>query len=98
MADNILSARIMHLHDIEANWSKYPEFVPKRGEVIVYDKDETHNYQRTKIGDGETSIINLPFSVEVALEDFLAFSNDVGYIDAGKITDYPNPPLISDLD
>lgn len=88
MAENILSARTIHLHDIEANWSKYPEFVPKRGEVIVYDKDGNYPYQRTKIGDGETSIIDLPFSVEVALEHYLAFSNDVGYIDAGKITDY----------
>jgi hypothetical protein len=31
------------------------------GEIIVYDKDEQHDFVRTKIGDGETYINDLPF-------------------------------------
>lgn len=96
MAENILSARIIHLHDTEANWSKYPDFIPKKGETIIYDKDVTYPYQRIKVGDGETSLQNLPFSVEVALEDFFSFKNNVGIIDAGKISDPEYSVDISD--
>lgn len=53
--------RIQHKHDIEANWSKAVNFVPLNGEIIVYDKDDTHDYARIKIGDGSTKINELPF-------------------------------------
>lgn len=88
MADNILTARTIHMHDIEANWKKASSFIPKQGEVVVYDKDEVYTYQRIKVGDGVTKINDLPFTVEVALEGYLSFSDDVGYIDAGKISEY----------
>ena len=35
-----LSARVIHMHDVDANWNKLPTFIPKQGEVIVYDPDE----------------------------------------------------------
>lgn len=54
--------RIVHKHDTEANWDKATAFVPLAGEIIVYDKDSTHNYARVKIGDGTTKINNLPFT------------------------------------
>ena len=57
---NILS-RIQHKHDIEANWNKAVNFIPMQGEIIVYDIDETYNYERVKIGDGTTKINDLPF-------------------------------------
>ena len=57
-----MNARIQHKHDIEANWNKALNFIPKIGEIIVYDIDENHNYSRFKIGDGIRTINNLEFS------------------------------------
>ena len=53
--------RIQHKHDIEANWIKAVNFTPLNGEIIVYDKDETYNFARIKIGDGVTKVSDLPF-------------------------------------
>lgn len=53
--------RIIQKHDIEANWQKATNFVPKKGEIIVYDIDSNHNYERIKIGDGEHIPNNLQF-------------------------------------
>lgn len=60
MAEKILNTRIVHKHDIESNWGS-TDFIPKQGEIIVYDADETYNYERLKIGDGITSVSSLPF-------------------------------------
>ena len=60
MNEKILSTRIIHKHDIEANWND-SSFIPKLGEIIVYDIDENYTYERVKIGDGQTDINNLPF-------------------------------------
>lgn len=54
--------RIVHKHDIEENWLKATNFIPKRGELIIYDKDNNYTYERMKIGDGYTRVSNLPFS------------------------------------
>ena len=70
MAEKNMKARIVHKHDIEANWLKAANFIPMKGEIIVYDIDKNYNYERIKIGDGETAVSSLPFSVE-------AISNDI---------------------
>ena len=64
-----LQTRLIHTHDIEANWNKCVNFIPNKGELIVYDSDEEHNYQRFKIGDGVTTIINLPFTVDSPMNE-----------------------------
>ena len=61
MADKVLNSRIQQKHDIEVNWLKATNFVPKVGEIIVYDPDENYNYSRIKTGDGISNINNLPF-------------------------------------
>ena len=62
MAQQIVKkTRHLQKHDIEANWLKAVNFKPMLGEIIVYDKDEKHDFVRTKIGDGETNINDLPF-------------------------------------
>lgn len=63
MAEKILNnLRIINKHDTEANWLKATNFVPKQGELIIYDKDTTYNYERFKIGDGSTLVSALPFA------------------------------------
>ena len=56
-----MNARIQHKHDIEANWNKALNFIPKQGEIIIYDIDANYNYERFKIGDGITTVNNLLF-------------------------------------
>lgn len=63
MAENIkeIFTRVVHTHDLAENWQKNPDFVPMRGEFIVYDIDEKYAYERFKIGDGITTVAELPF-------------------------------------
>ena len=83
-----IKTRIAHTHDTEENWNKCTTFVPMDGEIIVYDKDENHGYQRFKIGDGTTVITNLPFATDHVLESIAEEKNNVLYIDSGRITEY----------
>lgn len=53
--------RIIQKHETEANWNKATKFIPKLGEVIIYDPDANHTTSRIKIGDGITVVANLPF-------------------------------------
>lgn len=61
MGEKQINGRIVHKHDTEANWNKAVNFIPKQGEIIIYDIDSLHNYERIKIGDGTTKVINLSF-------------------------------------
>ena len=62
MPEKSIKSRIVHKHDSEANWLKATNFIPKQGEIIVYDADEKYPYERFKIGDGTTLVSDLPFS------------------------------------
>lgn len=64
MAEKNIKTRIVHKCDIEANWLKATNFIPMKGEIIVYDIDENYNYERMKIGDGETVVSALPFVID----------------------------------
>ena len=59
MSEKNLNARIIHKHDTEANWQKATSFIPKQGELIVYDIDSTYSYERFKIGDKINGVISL---------------------------------------
>lgn len=69
MPEKTLKTRIIHKHDVESNWSKATRFVPKQGELIVYDKDSNYDYERVKIGDGATNVNNLPFVISTLTND-----------------------------
>lgn len=68
---NILTKHIQK-HDIEANWIKAKNYVPEKGQFIIYDTDESYSYPRYKIGDGVfnpetgkvegTLVTDLPFA------------------------------------
>ena len=59
--EKVFQSRIQLKHDIEENWSKATNFVPKVGEIIIYDIDENNSIARFKIGDGITNVNSLPF-------------------------------------
>ena len=55
------NARTVHKNDKEANWSLAENFIPLKGELIVYNADEENSFARLKMGDGETYVKDLPF-------------------------------------
>lgn len=61
MSEKTLKSRIIHKHDIEANWKLATNFSPRAGEFIIYDPDENNPHSRVKIGDGKTNVNDLPF-------------------------------------
>lgn len=72
MAEKVLKARQVQKHDTEANWitAGTNGFIPKKGEIIIYDKDSSHTTIRIKIGDGSSNVSSLPFLLDgYATED-----------------------------
>lgn len=61
MANREFKARFINKHDIEADWQR-ATFIPQAGEIVVYDVDAGHDYERFKIGDGIRDINQLPFA------------------------------------
>ena len=70
MADKNVKTRIVHKHDTPENWAKAVNFVPKQGELIIYDDryiDAGGNEVIVasavgyKIGDGVKKVKDLPF-------------------------------------
>ena len=79
MIEKKIKMRSQQKHDIEANWAKAAAFIPMAGEFVIYDPDDSHRYSRLKIGDGKTSVVDLPFhgstidlpeDFEINLEDY----------------------------
>lgn len=74
MTEKNIKSRLIHKHDVEANWSLAENFIPKQGELIVYDIDENYDYERVKIGDGITNVNGLPFiNQNITMEDIDIF-------------------------
>lgn len=53
--------RIQNKSDKQVNWEKAINFVPLKGEIIIYEKDENYLYDRIKLGNGITKVNDLPF-------------------------------------
>ena len=81
-----INTRIQLKHDTTANWNKANSFIPKNGEVIIYDDYEVKNYtveeygetvEKTtlipniKIGTGNAYVQDLPFVDETTREMLL---------------------------
>ena len=65
-AEKNITSRIQQKHDTAANWANATTFIPKKGEIVIYDAEyNTSGVQtqavRFKIGDGSRTINNLPF-------------------------------------
>ena len=58
MATNTLKTRIKHKNGSPSDWSQATNFVPLKGELIIYN-DATA--PKIKVGDGSTLVENLPF-------------------------------------
>lgn len=56
MANKTYQGRIVQKHDSSANWAKAINFIPLKGEIIVYD-----DLNKIKIGNGVTKVNDLEF-------------------------------------
>lgn len=82
MAEKTLNSRIIHKHDTAEHWELAVNFIPKQGEIIVYDIDATHDYERFKIGDGKTLVSALPFADDAVKESIEALNTAIGNVDS----------------
>lgn len=62
-----INSRIQQKHDVAANWAKATNFIPQKGEIIIYDAEYNASGEETqavrfKIGDGSKTVNNLPFA------------------------------------
>ena len=81
MANKTFQGRIVQKHDTKANWEKATNFVPLKGEIIVYD-----DLNKIKIGDGATKVGNLAFIND--LDTLAAIAK------TGSYSDLKNKPTI----
>lgn len=61
MSTKIVETRIANKTDTTANWNATINFIPLKGEIIIYQDENSPT--RYKIGDGKTDVNNLPFLV-----------------------------------
>ena len=59
--DKKFNARVQHKIDTQENWEKATNFIPLKGELIIYDIDANNTSRRIKIGDGITPVNDLEF-------------------------------------
>ena len=57
-----MNVRVIQKHDTASAWANATGFIPKQGELIVYEADSTTPYPRFKVGNGVNIPNDLPFS------------------------------------
>lgn len=62
MATVVGGTRFFLKNGKEESWDKVDDFIPGKGEPIVYNVDESHAYTRLKFGDGIHLPRDLPFT------------------------------------
>ena len=86
MATNTIKTRIQLKNDTEENWNNAINFVPLKGEVIIYSADGAHPFCRLKVGNGITTVSDLPFIYSNTLDKELVIgttaqlNSDISYI------------------
>lgn len=66
-----IKTRVQLKCDTEAHWSRATNFIPLKGEVIIYSADDTHPFSRLKAGDGVTTVRELPFIDSGTVDGFV---------------------------
>ena len=64
MAEKSLNTRIQNKCDLTANWEKATNFIPKKGEIIIYSDGGGTGIPKMKVGDGTTKVGSLKFADE----------------------------------
>ena len=66
-SEKSIKTRLLQKIDTEENWIKAVNFIPIKGELIIYCKDDNHSYDRIKVGDGINTATNLPFIYDFSI-------------------------------
>lgn len=77
MGTKTFKSHMIQKHDIASNWA-LSNFIPMKGELVVYDIDDTYSYERFKIGDGVTTAHNLPFVTDSIADSIDACKDLIG--------------------
>ena len=72
-----LKTRVQHKIDIEENWNNAINFIPLKGEIIIYDVDANNKNKRIKIGDGVKNVIDLDFLALPSTGEVIAPEGDI---------------------
>lgn len=99
MAGKQLNARVITKHDKEENWNKATSFIPKLGELVVYETDGMYSTPRLKVGNGLDVIKKLPFITDayVVKESGKGLSsNDFTDFLRQKLINIPNDAKFTD--
>ena len=83
MANTILNARIILKNGLEENWALVEDFIPNKGEMIIYNPDNLHSKPRIKVGNGVDLPRDLPF---VMTEGDIDLDNIIANRVKGKLT------------
>jgi hypothetical protein len=62
MAENTIKGRLIMKHGSSTDWASASSFVPKQGELIIYDTGDATLPSQFKIGDGARTVGALPFA------------------------------------
>lgn len=69
MATERIKTRIQMKTDTPENWATKIDFIPMRGEIIIYLGEEEGAIPSIKVGDGETLVEDLPFIASSSSSD-----------------------------
>jgi len=84
--EKTIKTRIQLKNDTESNWNKAVNFIPLKGELIIYSADGAHPFSRLKVGDGNTTVIALPFIDSGTLN-----GNETEIVKKATFTAFPSP-------
>ena len=90
------------IHDVEANWNKTINFIPLKGEIIIYTTNENGDPEvKIKIGDGETNVRGLKFLAgsgsATGGTDIEAIQSDWAQEDTSALDYIKNKPTIPQI-
>ena len=100
MAEKTLNTRIQLKIDTETKWNNTKDFVPKKGEIIIYEPDSNNSRYRIKIGDNKTDVKKLGFAFPIDSElnsgSINPVQNSVISTAIGNLEDFVNDPITND--
>ena len=74
----MLDVRIRSKRDTTENWNKASNFIPLRGEIIIYDDYETKTWTEMEYGEEVTKTVNIP---NIKVGDGMAYVQDLPFVD-----------------
>ena len=96
MANPTVKTRFQLKNDTEENWNKANNFIPLKGELIIYNAetgqniDNARRFSRLKVGDGVTPVTELPFATQFSQADW----DELDISSASYIKNKPSIPVI----